>query len=210
MKPCLVGIDRDGTLIEDVGWLGRGSDWRSKITVLSRIPEGLTRLKENKHLRLALITGQSGIARGYFGLHRMFEVNHAVLAQLPTDVFDSVQYCPFVPLEYALEHGIPPHSPWVSNTDLRKPGIGMLRAAAKDMGFTLENFARVYAIGDKEEDVQMGLNAGGIGILVLTGQGQRNRAAVQALQTSHPGRVFVRDTFYQAAHFVLEDMTRHG
>ena len=46
-----------------------------------------------------------------------------------------------------------------------KPALGMVFNALKAVGITLDN-AKVYVIGDRATDVQTGLNANGIGVLI--------------------------------------------
>ena len=56
-----VFLDRDGTLMEDTGYVGDPA----KVRVLARVPEALGRLKA-RGFALVIVTNQSGIARGHF------------------------------------------------------------------------------------------------------------------------------------------------
>ena len=57
-----VFLDRDGTLVDDVGYPHRLEDY----ALLAGVPEALGRLRDAGYA-LAIVTNQSGIGRGLFG-----------------------------------------------------------------------------------------------------------------------------------------------
>ena len=149
-KQKTVFIDRDGTLIEEVNFLHRVED----LQYFSYTDEAIRLLKENGYL-VVLVTNQSGIRRGIYTEAQM----HTVHAQIQTDLtakLDAIYFCPHLPNE---------------GCACRKPNLGMIEAATTDLPIDLENS---WMIGDKNLDVELGLNAGIKPILVLTGYGEKH------------------------------------
>lgn len=146
-KPA-VFLDRDGTLMEDTGYVADPSH----VTVLPGVPDALARLKA-AGFRLVIITNQSGIGRGYFTV-AAYEAVHARLTELlGPEIFDGVYFC--------ADH------PEAASTR-RKPEPGMLLEAAHDLGLDLP---RSWMIGDRDADVRAGVAAGTRSILLRTGIG---------------------------------------
>ena len=65
-----VFLDRDGTIIDDIGYLADPAG----ITFYPGVPEALKRLQDRGYL-LVVITNQSGIGRGYFNEETALSVN---------------------------------------------------------------------------------------------------------------------------------------
>jgi D-glycero-D-manno-heptose 1,7-bisphosphate phosphatase len=150
-----VFLDRDGTLNHDCGYTHRLEDFR----LLDNVVEGL-RLLHQLGFELIVVTNQSGIARGYFGMDDLHRFNNHLAEILET-------------------HGIPlagfyfsPYLPDASvatyrrASSCRKPGPGMLLQAARDHSIDL---AHSYAVGDKRSDIAAGHSAGCRAILLRTG-----------------------------------------
>jgi D-glycero-D-manno-heptose 1,7-bisphosphate phosphatase len=168
-----VFLDRDGTLMEDPGYVGDPA----LVRVLPGVPEALRRLK-NAGFELVIITNQSGIGRGKFTEADFDAVQRRLLAELGPDLIDATYMCSDIP--------------GIANTR-RKPSPAMLREAAESRGLDL---AQSWMIGDKDIDVQCGLNAGTRAILVLTGQSD---------DAAGKGAVFVAKTLADAAEFILKE-----
>ena len=144
-------VDRDGTLIEDRGYA-------YEIDQYARIPgalEGLKLLVEDGY-RIAIVTNQSGLARGYFSL----EQYHAFDAHLRSDFethgvpIDQTLYCPHLPTE---------------GCACRKPAPGLLMQAEHELSADL---SQSWVIGDKPSDIELAERAGCRSVYLLTGQGQ--------------------------------------
>src|SRR3989344_252885 len=59
----LVCVDRDGTINKDENYfVGKTSDWRSKIEFLPGIIEGIKLLNQVPNLEIFIITNQAGVA----------------------------------------------------------------------------------------------------------------------------------------------------
>src|SRR5262245_6668268 len=84
-------LDRDGTLNVDHGYVYRVSDWQ----FTDRAMEALQWLK-SAGFRLALVTNQSGIARGFYRLQDMLVLHEHMQAQLSVAglSLDAVAFCP--------------------------------------------------------------------------------------------------------------------
>ena len=75
----------------------------------------------------------------------------------------------------------------------------MLRAAAADLGLDL---SRSFAVGDKWTDVQVGLAAGGKGILVRTGYGRSSETSPRRPRRSVEP-TFIADDLIAATAWIL-------
>jgi D-glycero-D-manno-heptose 1,7-bisphosphate phosphatase len=103
---------------------------------------------------------------------------------------DGYYYCPHHP-EAEVEK-------FRKDCDCRKPGPGMLRQAAADLGLDL---SRSFTVGDKWTDVQAGVTAGARGILVRTGYGRTSEAGSRPVEP-----VAIADDLIAATAWIL----RHG
>ena len=207
-KPVLWFLDRDGTLIEDPGYLGRKDNWKEEIKVFPGVIQGLSKLRETG--KIVVGSNQAGVARGYFSIEIAEKVQEYIREILRGEggvILNGWQICPFVGEDYAKKHKLRVENPWVKETDMRKPRIGMISLACLDLGLSLEDL-QVYSIGDKAIDVQTGINARGKGILVLTGHGEENREKVEQMRLQYPGRIFIANNFLEAARLGLEDLAK--
>jgi len=165
MKRKMVLIDRDGTIIREMGFL---SDPK-KVKLLKGAAEGIRRLNR-AGFKVVIVSNQSGVGRGFYTEARARWVSAAVvkaLARRGARVHDS-EYCPHHPKAVIRKYR--------KRCSCRKPGIGMAVKAAKKLKVRLRGSP---AIGDRLSDVKLGLNLGGPGILVLTGYGKRNLRLVR-------------------------------
>lgn len=136
-------LDRDGTLIEDVPYNGDPE----KVRPVPGARAALDRLRA-AGLRLAVVTNQSGLARGYFGGEQMLAV-HARVEEL-LGRFDAWLVCPHDDAD---------------GCDCRKPAPGLVYAAARELGTTP---SRCVLVGDIGRDVAAAMAAGAAGVLVPT------------------------------------------
>ena len=153
-----VFLDRDGTVIEEVGYVNHPD----RLKLYPRSAEAI-RLLNGADLAAVLVTNQSGVARGYFPEKLVLEL-HAKLERLLAREgarLDAIYYCPHHP-----EVGPPGLR---LDCDCRKPRTGMLDRAAAEIGIDL---ARSYMIGDTFRDVKCAQAAGSLAIMVHTGYGK--------------------------------------
>lgn len=167
MENKLVLLDKDGTIIRDKHYLGRFDDWKKNIEIYPPASRGIRLIKEND-FRVAVISNQAGVARGYLNCERVKEIDREIDRRLKKEGarIDSWYFCPYVDFEYAKRKGIElPNRYVVENPRCRKPNIGMAEDACNDVGWRL-NETNIYVIGDKQSDVETAINVGGKGYLV--------------------------------------------
>lgn len=157
-----VFVDRDGTLVEDPGYLHRPEDVR----LLPGAAPAVARLNAAGYL-VVMVTNQSGIARGLYDA-RAYEAVQQRLAALLAAAgarLDGAYHCPHHP-----EHTGP--------CACRKPGVLLFEEAAAALGIDLH---RSWFVGDKVSDVEPARTLGGRGLLVATGEGAAHAAAAGTL-----------------------------
>jgi D-glycero-D-manno-heptose 1,7-bisphosphate phosphatase len=153
-----VFLDRDGTLIELVHHLTDPADVR-----LLPGAGGAVKALRRAGFAVVIVTNQSVIGRGKLteaGLEQVHAEMHRQLAAEDTQV-DAVYFCPLAPTI---------KDPTVIEDPMRKPGPGMLLAAARDHGLDL---ALSWMVGDTVSDMLAGHNAGCRSLLVATGYGDK-------------------------------------
>ena len=183
-----VFLDRDGTINDEVGYL---SD-PALVSLLPGAAEALIRLKE-AGFRLVVVSNQSGIARGYFTEDELAVINKRLarlLYESGAEV-DGYYYCPHHP-----KHGE------MLECDCRKPKTGMVERAAAEHGIELD---KSYFVGDKCTDVELGKNAGGKTVLVLTGFGNEEKALLEARGLAPDA---VLPGLPEAADWIIKDSRR--
>lgn len=151
-----VFLDRDGTVIQHVHYLGDPSGVR----LLAEAGPALRRFQDAGYA-LVIITNQSAIGRGYITVEQYESVNAEMARQLADEgvTLDAVYHCPEAPTG--------DDRTAVTHSD-RKPGPGMLLRGGRELGL---NLSTSWMIGDMISDVLAGLNAGCQGaILVETGK----------------------------------------
>jgi D-glycero-D-manno-heptose 1,7-bisphosphate phosphatase len=158
-------LDRDGTLIEEVGYLDRPERVRLYPWSIDAI-----RAFNRAGLRVVLVTNQSGVARGFLTEAVVDEVHEHIAALLREGgaFIDAYYYCPHHP------DGKLPE--FARSCDCRKPARGLVDRAVREFGI---DPTRSFTIGDRWLDVAFGQAVGGRGILVRTGYGAREEERPQ-------------------------------
>ncbi len=162
----IVFLDRDGTLIEEVGYLRDPAGVR----ILPGAVGALRRMAAKGYL-LAVVSNQAGLARGIFTRAEMEAVHRAFLAEFRKAgvVFDAVEYCPHHPegavAEYARE------------CSCRKPGTGMAEEVLQRLA--VPGSCPRFVVGDKLSDILFGIRLGAKTVLVETGYGIPERAEAE-------------------------------
>ncbi len=144
-----VFLDRDGTLIEEVGYPTRPQ----QIRILGGVARGLERLAEAGFKRI-VVTNQSGIARGLMtedDLDRFHEALDEQLDLLGAAV-DAYYACPHHP-----DRSEAARPDLAIECDCRKPKPGLILQAAEDLDIDL---GASWTVGDAWRDVQAGQAAG--------------------------------------------------
>jgi D-glycero-D-manno-heptose 1,7-bisphosphate phosphatase len=145
MSERAVFVDRDGTVIEDPGYLSDPDGVR----LVPGAADALALLRD-RGFRLVVVSNQSGIARRLISEAQATAVHERFLAELARRGvrLDDVRYCPHGPDE---------------GCSCRKPLPGLLVDAAAELDVDL---ARSFMVGDKGSDVEAGRRAGCTTILL--------------------------------------------
>lgn len=154
MSRPAVFLDRDGTIIEDRGYVRDPDD----VVLLPGAAEAIRRLADAGRL-IVIVSNQSGLARGLLNeatLNRVHERMEELLRAHGAPLH-GVYYCPYLDGPEAVVDA------YRQASDLRKPGDGMLRQAAHDLDIDLE---QSWMVGDSPTDVQAGASAGCRTILI--------------------------------------------
>lgn len=142
-RPRAVLLDRDGTLVVDVPHNGDPS----KVTPVAGARAALDRLRAAR-IHLAVVSNQSGVARGLISPEQVETVNRRVEELLGP--LGPVLWCPHGPQD---------------GCACRKPGPELIVRAADALGVLVSECA---VIGDTGADVRAALVAGARAILVPT------------------------------------------
>ena len=156
MRPA-VFLDRDGTMIEERGYLHD----LDLVTPFPFTAPAIVRLRE-AGFAIVVVTNQAGVARGLFDEEAVRRV-HARLDMLlaPAGAApDAYYYCPHHPEGVVEGYRVA--------CGCRKPAPGLVERAARDLDLDVR---RSFVVGDKWIDVGLANRAGARGILVRTGYG---------------------------------------
>ena len=158
MDQAAVFLDRDGTIIEEVGYLDRPERVELYPWAIDAV-----RALNRAGLRVILVSNQSGVARGFFteavvdAVHRRL----AELLQAGGAVIDAYYYCPHHP-----DGRLPEYA---RRCECRKPGRGLVDRAQRELGIDPQ---RSFTVGDRWLDVALARAVGAKGVLVRTGYGE--------------------------------------
>jgi D-glycero-D-manno-heptose 1,7-bisphosphate phosphatase len=155
-----VFLDRDGTLIEERGYLDR-------LDLLSVFPwtGDAIRLLNRAGFATVVITNQSAIARGLIDEPFLQEVHRALDGKLGVARIDRYYYCPHFPTAENARYRM--------DCQCRKPRPGLIERACREMDL---DPARSFMVGDRWLDVACGRAAGVKTLLVRTGHGAHEEA----------------------------------
>jgi D-glycero-D-manno-heptose 1,7-bisphosphate phosphatase len=185
LRPA-VFLDRDGTMIHDVGYLRRLDDLRWFPSTVDAV-----RLLNRAGFLVFVVTNQSGIGRGAIA-PEFVPVVHAHMAgtlEAGGARVDGWFFCPHHPrAEVEMYRAV---------CGCRKPQPGLIRQAEAQHAIDLP---RSFVIGDKSIDVGLGVAVGARGILVRTGYGEDT---VQAHGGQIPGAAFVAADLMEATSWLL-------
>jgi len=138
-------FDRDGTIVEDIGYLANTSN----IKFLKGVEESV-RLLQDQFL-IIIVTNQSAVARGLINEDDLMKIHQSIVHHLYIEgsIIDAIYSCPHHP-----EYG---RHPYRIQCNGRKPEPGMIQKAAEEFDIQL---SQSYLIGDKTSDILAGQRAG--------------------------------------------------
>lgn len=149
-KQKAIFLDRDGTINKYVGFLRNINDFE----LIDGVAEAIRKINESGYLAV-VVTNQPVIARGEVSFEELEEIHNKMETLLGKEgaYLDAIYYCPHHP-----HKGYEGERPELKiDCDCRKPKPGMLLKAAADFNIDL---SRSWMVGDGENDVKAGLNAG--------------------------------------------------
>jgi D-glycero-D-manno-heptose 1,7-bisphosphate phosphatase len=177
-------LDRDGTMIRDVGYL----TGIAELEVLPGVAEAI-QIFRKIGLKVAVITNQSAVGRGFLQEEDLRRIHRALEDRLAAGGarIDAFYYCPHHPTEALGSYRVA--------CECRKPNVGLAERAAADLKLDL---GRSYVVGDQATDMELAARIGARGILIRD-QGPapaaHDRLAVKSLR--------------EAADWIVQDFTGH-
>ena len=181
-KQKAIFLDRDGTINEYRGFVRTTEEFE----LIPDVAKAIKRLNDTGYL-VIVITNQPVIARGETTIKELDEIHNKMETLLGNEgaYLDAIYYCPHHPHK-GYEGEIPELK---IECECRKPNPGLILQAAKDYNIDLEES---YMIGDTENDILAGYNAGCKTILV-------NK------ENQNYNQDFWADTMSEAVDFILVD-----
>jgi D-glycero-D-manno-heptose 1,7-bisphosphate phosphatase len=175
-------LDRDGVINEDSdAYIKSPGEWRP-------IPGSLEAIAAlaRSGFSIAVLSNQSGVARGLFDLEMLEAINARMFAAVEAagGRIDALYFCPHGP-----EDGCA----------CRKPEAGLFERFAREQHVDLTD---VPAIGDSYRDLQAARAAGASPILLKTGKGRRT------LEKHPDPGCPVFENLHEAAQYLLSSQSR--
>jgi D-glycero-D-manno-heptose 1,7-bisphosphate phosphatase len=164
--------------------------------VLPRVPQAVRRLND-LGLAVVIISNQPGIAKRHFdaGLLKQFDQKLQLALERVGAHIDATYYC--------LHHPQAIVKRLRKRCQCRKPGIGLFKQAASDLGLSLEES---YMVGDGITDMEAGARAGCRTVFVGTWK-------CELCQFIHPRGLrpsFVARDLWDASHVIQSDLSSSG
>ena len=158
-KQKAIFLDRDGTINKYVGFLRNINDFE----LIDGVAEAIRKINESGYLAV-VVTNQPVVARGEVSFEELEEIHSKMETLLGKEgaYLDAIYYCPHHP-----HKGYEGERPELKiDCDCRKPKPGMLLKAAEDFNIDL---SKSWMVGDGENDIQAGINAGCKTVLLSNG-----------------------------------------
>jgi len=176
----LIFLDRDGVINQDSAKYVKNVD---EFEVLPGSIDAIAHLSQ-AGFNVIVCTNQSGVGRGLFSMEDLNEI-HIKLHQLVDQAggaIDAIIFCPHVPED---------------NCHCRKPKPGMILDICER--FNVDDISRIIMIGDSIRDLEAIANAGGIPVLVKTGNGKKT-----LLKDKLPLGTLVFENLLEASEYIIE------
>jgi D,D-heptose 1,7-bisphosphate phosphatase len=150
-----VFLDRDGTIVKNAGHLSDIRDLR----VLPAAVAAIRKLNRLGYVTI-IITNQSAVAYGFISESYLNKIHAVLIKRLAKKgaKIDAIYYCPHHPEGKIKKYRL--------SCDCRKPNVGMVMKAAKELNVDLK---KSFFVGDATADILTGERAGLKTILVGTG-----------------------------------------
>ncbi|TXI91123.1 MAG: D-glycero-beta-D-manno-heptose 1,7-bisphosphate 7-phosphatase [Neisseriales bacterium] len=182
----LIFLDRDGVINHDSEAYIKNVD---EFELLPGSIEAIANLSQ-AGFNVIVCTNQSGVGRGLFSMEESNEI-HIKLHQLVDQAGGSISaiiFCPHVPED---------------NCNCRKPKPGMILDICER--FNVDNISNIMMIGDSIRDLEAISNAGGIPLLVKTGNGKKT-----LMKEKLPLGTLVFENLLEASEYIIEKEQREN
>ena len=149
-KQKAIFLDRDGTINKKNGFITKTEQFE----LIDGVANAIKRINESNYLAV-VVTNQPVIARGDCDFSDLDLIHQKLETELGKSgaYLDAIYICP-----HHTDKGFEGERPeYKCNCECRKPKPGMLLQAAKDLNIDL---SKSYMIGDSENDILAGKNAG--------------------------------------------------
>ncbi|MBP2227280.1 D-glycero-D-manno-heptose 1,7-bisphosphate phosphatase [Azospirillum agricola] len=169
--PCpALFLDRDGVVNVDHGYVVTHDRFQFMDGIFD-----LARAAVDQGYRVAVITNQSGIARGYFTEAEFLDFTAWMTGEFRARGVElaGVFHCPY--------HRGGPVERYARESFWRKPGPGMILEAARRLDLDL---ARSVFVGDQPTDMQAA-QAAGVGLKLLVGSDANPEAGAETRTADH-------------------------
>ena len=190
MSRSAVFLDRDGTLIEERGYIDR-------LDLLEIFPwtADALRLLKRAGFAIVVITNQAAVGRGIIDEAFLGEVHRELDTRLARGgaVIDRYYFCPHL-VDAPIER-------YRQVCRCRKPGPGMIEQACRDLDLDPR---RSVMVGDRALDVACGQAAGTRTLQVRTGHGNRESEA----PPGGTGADAILNNLMEAAGWILRNAAR--
>ncbi len=143
-------LDRDGTLIEDKGYIYKRKDFKPYDGVV----DGLKMLKRD--YSFFIITNQPGIEKGFIPIDKFHKFNDFIVKWLKAHNIriERIYFCPHI-----------------DGCGCKKPSTKFIDEISSEFKIDLPNS---WVMGDHPSDIAMGKNAGCKSAYLLTGHGRKH------------------------------------
>ena len=161
-----VFLDRDGTLIQDRGYI---CDF-SQVEFFPFAAAAVRALNRAGYLAI-VASNQSAVARGICSEEQVVRLHKKLQGHFKRrgGAIAAFYHCPFLGNARVAAYRL--------DSPLRKPAPGMLLQAALDFDLDL---GRCFMVGDKADDIEAGKRAGCRTVLVRTGYGGESESRLDA------------------------------
>jgi D-glycero-D-manno-heptose 1,7-bisphosphate phosphatase len=177
MSEKYVLLDRDGVINHDSDdYIKSPEEW---IPIEGSL-EAIALLNKNG-FKVAVISNQSGIARGYYSvktLKAMHDKMQRLLAEQGGNI-EAIYFCPHAPTDLC---------------DCRKPKIGLLKQFSQEKNYPLKD---IFFIGDSLSDIKAAQAVAAKPLLVKTGKG------LKTLSENPHLNIPIFENLYDAAKFII-------
>lgn len=184
-----VFLDRDGTVVEDVGYL-------TDLSQLRLLPGAIggIRLLQDQFL-IVIVTNQAAVARGLLDEEELLSIHQELAKALQSRgvLLDAVYACPH---DVGLDG-----SPCTEQCYCRKPQPGMLIQARDDFDIQL---GLSFMVGDKGSDILAGQRAGVAATVLIRSYQTESSLTPDVVPT------YVTDDLYNAAKLILDHQARNN